>query len=189
MIAQNMVTNFNLIERLKFSNYFKSFWERCKQQKQKRQLLEKAQERLDKELDLQKFLSRIRSTMIATMGILTPSQRLLVREMRHIVINEGQSSTEQEPSSYDEENKPIERNFLQEAVLKIAKSKNKTDMRFIDLYRTSQAKRYGVISNDFRDIIHEDAIDLQSSQTVVENDYSSNLSDSQSQVINDASSS
>ena len=83
-----MVKNFNLIERLKFSNLFKSFWERCKQQKQKRLLLEKAQERLDKELDLRKFLKQIRANMLATMGILTPSQRLLVREMSHIVINE-----------------------------------------------------------------------------------------------------
>ena len=51
-------------------------------------------------------------TMLATMGILTPSQRLLVRNMSHIVINEDQSSTEKEPSSYDEETKPIEREFL-----------------------------------------------------------------------------
>ena len=94
VIAKNMVKNFNLIERLKFSNLFKSFWERCKQQKHKRLLLKKAQERLDKELDLRKFLKQIRANMLATMGILTPSQRLLVREMSHIVINEGQSSTE-----------------------------------------------------------------------------------------------
>ena len=86
--------NFNLIEKLKFTNFFASFFERCKQQKQKRLLLEKAQERLDKELDLQKFLKQIRATMLATMGMLTPSQRLLVREMSHIVIHDDQSSTE-----------------------------------------------------------------------------------------------
>ena len=121
-IAQNMIKDFNLIERLKFSGFFASFWERCKQQKQKRLLLEKAQERLDKELDLQKFLKQIRATMFATMGMLTPSQRLLAREMSHIVINEDQSSTEQEPSSYDEESKPIERKFLRKAVKKVARS-------------------------------------------------------------------
>ena len=71
------------------------------------------------------------------MGILTPSQRLLVKKMSHIVINEDQSSTEQEPSSYDEETKPIEQVFLQKAVEKVARSKDKTDKRFIDLYRTS----------------------------------------------------
>ena len=89
-----MMKNFNLIERLKFSSFFASFFERCKEQKQKRVLLEKAQERLDKELDLQKFLKQTRTTMLATFAMLTPSQRLLVREMSHIVINEDQSSTE-----------------------------------------------------------------------------------------------
>ena len=97
-----MLKHFNLIEMLKF-NFFYSFLKSCKQQKQKRLLLKKAQERLDKELDLQKFLSRIRTTMLATMGMLTPSQRILVKKMSHIVIHEDQSSTEQEPSSYDEE--------------------------------------------------------------------------------------
>ena len=75
--------------------------------------------------------------MLATMGILTPSQRLLVKKMSHIIIHEDQSSTEQEPSSYDEESKPIEQVFLQKAILKVAKSKDKTDKRFIDIYRTS----------------------------------------------------
>ena len=64
--------------------------------------------------------------------------------MSHVVLNENQSSTEQEPSSYDEETKPIEKAFLQKAVQKVAKSKDKIDKRFIDLYRTSQAWRYGV---------------------------------------------
>ena len=74
--------------------------------------------------------------MLATMGILTPRQRLLVRKMSHIVIHEDQSSTEQEPNNYDEESKPIERVFLKKAVKKIAGSKDKTDKRFIDLYLT-----------------------------------------------------
>ena len=86
---------------------------------------------------MQKFLKQIRVNMLATMGILTPSQRILVRKMSHLVINEDQSSTEQEPSSYDEENKLIEQNFLQKAVKKVARSKDKTDEKFINLYRTS----------------------------------------------------
>ena len=89
--------------------------------------------------------------MLATMGILTPSQRLIVRKMSHIVINEDQSSTEQEPSSYDEESKPIEQVFLKRAVEKVAQSKDKTDKRFIDLYRTNQAYRFGVNYKDFKD--------------------------------------
>ena len=60
--------------------------------------------------------------MLATMGILTPSQRLLVRKMSHIFIHEDQSSSEQEPNSYDEEEKPIEQVFLQRAVKKVARS-------------------------------------------------------------------
>ena len=60
--------------------------------------------------------------MLATMGILTPNQRLLVRKMSHIVVNKDESSSEQEPSSYDEETKPIEQVFLQKAVKKVARS-------------------------------------------------------------------
>ena len=89
--------------------------------------------------------------MLASLGVLKPSQRLFVKKMSHIVINEDQSSTEQEPSSYDEESKPIEQIFLQKAVEKIARSKEKNDKQFIDLYRTSQVWRYGVNYNDFRD--------------------------------------
>ena len=69
--------------------------------------------------------------MTAIMGLLKPKQRLFVEKMSHIVINEDQSSTEKEPSSYDEESKPIEGKFLQKAVTKLARSKDKTDMRFI----------------------------------------------------------
>ena len=99
-------------------------------------------------------------TTLAIMGILTPSQKLLVRKMSHIVINKDQSSTEQEQSSYDEENKPIERNFLQKAVKKVARSKDKIDKRFIDMYRTSQARRYGV-HRDFRDFFNKERTESQ----------------------------
>ena len=84
--------------------------------------------------------------------------------MSHVVINEDQSSTEQKPSSYDEETKPIEQVFLHKAIDKIARSKDKTDKRFIDIYRTSQARRYGVIYNDFRDFLVEEGADSQFSQ-------------------------
>ena len=79
--------------------------------------------------------------------------------MSHVVINEDQSSTEQEPSSYDEETKPIEQVFLHKAIDKIARSKDKTDKRFIDLFRTSQAWQYGAVFKDFRDLKVEETID------------------------------
>ena len=69
-------------------------------------------------------------------------------------------STEQEPSSYDEENKLIEQVFLQKAVDKVAQSKDKTDKRFIDIYRASQARRYGINHKDFRDIKVNEEFDL-----------------------------
>ena len=37
-------------------------------------------------------------------------------------------------------------------------------MRFIDLYRTSQAWRYGTVFKDFRDLKVEDGADIQISQ-------------------------
>ena len=92
------------------------------------------------------------------MGLLTQRQRLLVRRMSPIVINENflDSSSDQEQGSYEEENKPIEKEFLQQAVKKIARSKDKTDQRFVDLFRTSQAQFYRITMKKFRDIDEEE---------------------------------
>ena len=120
--------------------------------------------------------------MLATMGILTPRQRLLVKKMSHIVIHQDYSSTEQEPSSYDEESKPIEQKFLEKAVYNIAQSEDKTDIRFINLYRTSQAWRFGANFKDFQDLKDEERADtIDSLQQDATND-------SQMQIVHNAAS-
>ena len=75
------------MERISFSNFFKSFFDNCRYPKRLR-ILEEAQIRVDKELDLQKYLSRMRFNLNATMGLLTPNQKMFARQMSRIVINE-----------------------------------------------------------------------------------------------------
>ena len=69
-------------------------------------------------------------------------------------------------------------------------------MQFIDLYRTSQAWRYGAINNDFRDLMFEDEDDSLLSLTSQERVADSNnsvqqaaINDKQSQLLHNVSSS
>ena len=80
------------IERIKAPNFFMSFFDKCRQPKRLR-ILEEAQVRVDKELDLQKYLDRMRFILNAIMGLLTPNQKLFAKHMSKIVINEEQSSS------------------------------------------------------------------------------------------------
>ena len=58
-------------------------------------MLNKAQYHIDKELDLKKFLDKMRMLLTAMLGFLTPKQRLFVEKMsKHIVINDDKINSE-----------------------------------------------------------------------------------------------
>ena len=48
---------------------------------------------MDKELDLKKFLNRMRLFQIATLGLLTAKQQVFAQKMSHIVVHEDHTDT------------------------------------------------------------------------------------------------
>ena len=81
---------------------------------------------MDKELDLSKFLKRMRLFQIATFGLLTNKQRVFAEQMSRMVIEEDHSEPSSEQAS-DTELKETERIFIEKAVRKMVRSKDKTD--------------------------------------------------------------
>ena len=70
----------------------KGFWYRLIQryrQPKRHKILEKSQLRITKELDLVKFVQRMRTLISGTMGLLTPQQRLFVDEFSQILVYES----------------------------------------------------------------------------------------------------
>ena len=58
-------------------------------------MLDKAQYHIDKELDLRKFLDKMRMLLTSILGLLTPKQRLFVEKMsKNIVINDDKINSE-----------------------------------------------------------------------------------------------
>ena len=92
-IATNITSSMFDIERIMASNFFMSFFDKCRQPKRLR-ILEEAQVLVDKELDLKKYFDRMRFNLSATMGLLTPSQKLFAKQMSRIAINEDKSDSE-----------------------------------------------------------------------------------------------
>ena len=98
------------------------------------------------------------------MGLLTPNQQLFAKQMSRIVINEDESFSEA-ISSQEEDQSNLSHEFLLRAVNKMARSKNKTDQRFIDFFKTSQAWVYGAVFKDFRDLsLVSDAYDYDGTE-------------------------
>ena len=70
-LLQNFIKSFNEDIRVKPVSYLMSFVQKIREPKRYK-LLKKSQTRLDKELDLQRFIQRMRLQISATMGLLTP---------------------------------------------------------------------------------------------------------------------
>ena len=64
-------------------------------------LLEKSTKRIEKELDLVKFVKRMRSIIGGTLGLLTSKQRLFVDELSKIKIHERSSNFDELTESDD----------------------------------------------------------------------------------------
>ena len=78
----------------------------------------------------------MRFNLTATMGLLTPNQKMFAKQLSQIVIDEDQSDSE--PGRFeDHEESNLNHAFLLKAVKKMVRSKDKADKRFIDLYKTS----------------------------------------------------
>ena len=95
----------------------KGFWprliERYKQPK-RHKLLQKSENRIKKELDLVKFVKRMRLLISGTMGLLTPQQRLFVDEFSQLLVYE--SSYFEDESGSDDGQGAIQDNAKNKAI-------------------------------------------------------------------------
>ena len=87
-----------------------SFIYQCRKPKHLR-MIEKAQSCVEKELDLKRFLDKIRFQTTASIVLLSPRQRAFIERMRHIVVPSDTISSSSELSSSHEQNE-TELNFL-----------------------------------------------------------------------------
>ena len=79
-----------------------SFIYQCRKPKRLR-IIEKAQNCVEKELDLKRFLDKMRFHTTASIVLLTPKQRAFIERMRHIVVPDDSVSQSSELSSSDEQ--------------------------------------------------------------------------------------
>ena len=64
--------------------------------------MKKSEKRIGKELDLIKFIQRMRSITSGTLGLLTPQQRLFVDEFSQILIYESSCNSSGSDDCQDE---------------------------------------------------------------------------------------
>ena len=86
MILSNMIAYFSSIEKIEPLSYLKSFIERFRSPK-RHKFLEKSVMKVEQELDLVRFLRKMRFQMTAVTGLLTRHQRLYVQRVSPIIIN------------------------------------------------------------------------------------------------------
>jgi len=100
-------------------------------------LMDKANTRVEKELDLQKVLHRLRLVMFVSLGLLKTRQSNFVDKISRIVVRESVGSKN---SSDNELSEDAERDFLQSSK-RMMQSNSKTDKRFINIYKIINAKK------------------------------------------------
>ena len=89
---------------------------------------------IDKELDLRNFINRIRLSTYSVLGLLTAKQRRFVDRSSQLVVHE---SSEVPNSSMEEGISKSSMLRLDLSIKSMLRNKNKTDQRFIDIYRLS----------------------------------------------------
>ena len=70
-LLENMITDFKQTKRITKQNYLKYLFDRILGNNQYKKLIAKSQTQIEKELDLHKFIHRIRLLVTAAMSLLT----------------------------------------------------------------------------------------------------------------------
>ena len=111
-----------------------------------KKLIEKSLFEVDKELDLVRFIRRMRMNMIALMGLLTANQRIYVQKVtRNVILPESSDALSNDSLNASEiDNSKVSLKFFQRSIAAMVQSKNKADKRFVDLFRLGQARYRGV---------------------------------------------
>ena len=108
--------------------------------RQYKKMMYKAKSRIDKELDLQKFILRQRMQATAILGLLNSRQSLYVDKMSQMVIRDSDNfdytSSDNELSDWQRDDMIYVKRMIQ--------SSNQTDKRLIDLFKVRQASNAGI---------------------------------------------
>ena len=91
----------------------------------------KTLEFVDKELDLVRLIRRLRMLILTSLGALTMDQRVVTKRMTDMVINDYTSVSEYVSS----DNQVEMEKKVRRATMRLETSKNRTDKRFLALYR------------------------------------------------------
>ena len=101
--------------------------------------------KIDRQLDLIRFMRNMRMQTAAIIGLLNTNQRMYVRQLSRLIVHESSSEQSNESDSINVNVDPATLNKTFERQLKnMVNSKNKIDKRFIDLHRINIAKRSGI---------------------------------------------
>lgn len=103
-------------------------------------MLKKFKIKLDKELDLEKIIHRIRILLFSVLATLTADQSVFADRMSQVVVRE---SSDLDGTSSDDElqnDQTIEKaNFLLSAA-RMLKSSKKNDRRFVNLFKVTKTR-------------------------------------------------
>ena len=81
--------------------------------------------------------------MAATIGLLTPKQKLFTSEFSQVLVQESSSQYDHTASSDDELGKVLDK-AKEYALKKMIRSKDQTDNRLLDMVRVQQARHLGI---------------------------------------------
>ena len=119
------------IRRPHKKNYLQDLIEKFRAPREQR-LLEKSFVRIEKELDLQKILFRLRMLVYNALGTLSSNQSICVDRLSQIVVRE---TTDEEESDDDELNDMTRQNELLKAASIMQRSTLPSDKRIIHLFK------------------------------------------------------
>ena len=83
----------------------------------------------------------MRMQAVALMGLMTPNQSLFASKTSQIYVKESSSPSDASDKGFEEH--PVENIQIANSIKNLVKNKNKTDQRFIDLYRLRKANLCG----------------------------------------------
>ena len=133
-LLSELARDFSKTTRIPQQHYITHLFNKyCCQKSKKKRVMQKFQVKIEKELDLQKVLHRLRLFVFATAGILSKDQSIFADRMSQIVIRE--SSEDQDASSDDELNEKTARREVVVSAKRMMRSKDKVDARLINIFR------------------------------------------------------
>ena len=91
-IIKNIIAYFSNVKRVEPLSYFKNVIERFKATKRE-EIIQKSMSKIDRQLDLVKFMRNMRMQRAALVGYLNTNQKMFVRKLSRIVVHESTSET------------------------------------------------------------------------------------------------